>query len=84
MSLIDRDLTPLLPRLVEISDDDAVRDGFGTLHLHSGLGIRCPQGNYFECRAGIKLRLVFRARGGVLYFITAGNHDEVETFMKSL
>ncbi len=41
---------------------DAVRDGFGAPHLHSGLGIRRLQGNYFECRAGLKLRLVFRAR----------------------
>lgn len=63
---------------------DAVRDGFGGPHLHSGLGIRRLQGNYFECRAGLKQRLVFRARSGVLYFITAGGHDEVETFMKSL
>jgi hypothetical protein len=41
------------------------------------------RGNYFECHAGLKLRLVFRARGGILYFITAGNHDDVEAFMKS-
>ena len=63
---------------------DALRDGFGAPHLHSGLGIRRLHGNYFECRAGLKLRLVFRASGGVLYFITAGSHDDVETFMKSL
>ena len=63
---------------------DAVRDGFGAPHLHSGLGIRRLKGNYFECRVGLKLRLVFRARAGVLYFITAGNHDEVEAFLKAL
>ena len=63
---------------------DAVRDGFGMPHLHSGLGIRRLEDDYFECRVGLKLRLVFRARGGVLYFITAGNHEEVEAFMKSL
>lgn len=63
---------------------DAVRDGFGTPHLHSGLGIRRLEGDYFECRVGRRLRLVFRARHGVLYFITAGNHDDVERFMKSI
>ena len=63
---------------------DAVRDGFGTPHLHSGLGIRRLQGDYFECRVGLRLRLVFRARRGVLYFIIASDHNEVETFMKSL
>jgi hypothetical protein len=63
---------------------DAVRDGFGTPHLHSGLGIRRLQADYFECRIGCRLRLVFRARGGVLYFITAGEHNEIKTFLKSL
>ncbi len=63
---------------------DAVGDGFGTPHLHSGLGIRRLRRDYFECRVGLQLRLVFRLRNGVIYFITAGNHDEVEAFMKSL
>ncbi len=63
---------------------DAVRDGFGTPHLHSGLGIRRLHDDYFECRVGLRLRLVFRARRGILYFITAGDHNEIERFMKSL
>jgi hypothetical protein len=63
---------------------DSLRDGFGIAHLHSGLGIRRLQGDYFECRAGLKLRLVFRARRGVLYFITAGNHNEIRRFIKRL
>ena len=63
---------------------DAVRDGFGIPHLHSGLGIRRLRHDYFECRVGLQLRLVFRLRKGVLYFITAGSHDEVEAFMRSL
>jgi mRNA-degrading endonuclease YafQ of YafQ-DinJ toxin-antitoxin module len=63
---------------------NAVRDGFGTPHLHSGLGIRRLERDYFECRVGLRLRLVFRARRSVLYFITAGDHDEIERFLKSL
>jgi hypothetical protein len=63
---------------------DAVRDGFDTPHVHSSLGIRRLRDNYFECRVGLRLRLAFRARRGVLYFITAGGHDEVEAFIKSL
>jgi len=61
-----------------------VRDGFGTPHLHSGLGIRRLEREYFECRVGLRLRLVFRAKSDVLYFITAGDHDEIERFLKSL
>ena len=63
---------------------DGLRDGFGIPHLHSGLGIRRLKADYFECRVGLRLRLVFRARRGVLHFITAGNHDEVEAFLKSV
>jgi mRNA-degrading endonuclease YafQ of YafQ-DinJ toxin-antitoxin module len=63
---------------------DAVRDGFGTPHLHSGLGIRRLANDYFECRVGLRLRLVFRARHGVVYFVTAGNHDEIGAFIKFL
>jgi len=63
---------------------DTVRDGFGTPLLHSGLGIRRLEADYFECRVGLRLRLVFRGRHGVLFFITVGNHDEVEAFMKAI
>jgi mRNA-degrading endonuclease YafQ of YafQ-DinJ toxin-antitoxin module len=63
---------------------DAVRDGFGTPHLHSGLGIRRLWRNYFESRAGLQIRLVFRAERGVLHFVTAGRHDEIQRFLKSL
>lgn len=63
---------------------DAVRDGFGTVHFHSGLGIRRLRRNYFECRVGLQIRLIFRAERGVLHFMTAGSHDDIRKFMKTL
>jgi hypothetical protein len=63
---------------------DSVRDGFGTPHLHSGLGVRRLRRNYFECRAGLQIRLIFRAERGVLHFVTLGNHDEIQRFLKTL
>jgi mRNA-degrading endonuclease YafQ of YafQ-DinJ toxin-antitoxin module len=63
---------------------DALRDGFGVPHLHPGLGIRRLKADYFECRVGLRLRLIFRARQGVLHFITAGNHDDLEALLKSV
>jgi mRNA-degrading endonuclease YafQ of YafQ-DinJ toxin-antitoxin module len=63
---------------------DSVRDGFGTPHLHSGLGVRRLRRNYFECRAGLQIRLIFRAERGLLYFVTLGNHDEIQRFLKTL
>ncbi len=62
---------------------DAVIDGFGQPHLHAGLGIRKLRGRWFECRAGLEMRLVFLAQSGVLAFHLAGNHDDVRRFLKS-
>jgi hypothetical protein len=63
---------------------DAVRDGFGKPHLHSGLGIRRLRRNYFECRAGLQIRLIFRAERGLLHFAALGNHDVIQQFLKTL
>lgn len=61
----------------------AVRDGFGTPHLHSGLGIRRLRDTLFECRVGLKLRLVFDAEPGVLSFSDLGTHDEIRKILKN-
>jgi mRNA-degrading endonuclease RelE of RelBE toxin-antitoxin system len=62
----------------------AVRDGFGVPHLHSGLGIRRLRGSLFECRVGLKLRLVFYAEPGVLSFTDLGTHDKIQKLIKGL
>jgi mRNA-degrading endonuclease YafQ of YafQ-DinJ toxin-antitoxin module len=61
----------------------AVRDGFGTPHLHSGLGIRRLRDSLFECRVGLKLRLVFDAEPGVLSFSDLGTHDQIRQIIKN-
>ncbi|MFZ3374286.1 MAG: hypothetical protein WA183_01900 [Chthoniobacterales bacterium] len=63
---------------------DAVRDGFGKPHLHSGLGIRRLKRNYFECRGSLAIRLVFRADRGRLTFFAAGDHDTIRKLLKDL
>jgi hypothetical protein len=50
---------------------------FGQPHLHSGLGIRKLRGHYFECRAGLHWRLVFKDTPDGLVVAFLGNHDEV-------
>lgn len=62
----------------------AVRDGFGTPHLHSGLGIRRLRDGLFECRVGLKLRLVFYAEPGALSFTDIGTHDQLRKLLKNL
>jgi mRNA-degrading endonuclease RelE of RelBE toxin-antitoxin system len=61
----------------------AVRDGFGAPHLHSGLGIRRLRGSLFECRVGLKLRLVFDAEPGALSFTDIGTHDQIRKIIRS-
>jgi mRNA-degrading endonuclease YafQ of YafQ-DinJ toxin-antitoxin module len=61
----------------------AVRDGFGAPHLHSGLGIRRLRSGLFECRIGLKLRLVFDAEPGVLSFTDLGTHDEIRKLIRN-
>ena len=63
---------------------DAVRAGFGKPHFHSGLGIRRLRQNYFECRTGINIRLVFRAEKGCLKFFAAGDHDSIRNLLKEI
>lgn len=59
-----------------------VRDGFGNPHLHTGLGIRKLAEGLFECRTRLKLRLVFLVRKGTLTFDCAGNHDDVQHYLR--
>jgi mRNA-degrading endonuclease RelE of RelBE toxin-antitoxin system len=61
----------------------AVRDGFGAPHLHSGLGIRRLRDTLFECRVGLKLRLLFDAEPGILSFTDFRTHDEIKKMIKN-
>ncbi|MDB6023020.1 MAG: hypothetical protein JWQ04_2877 [Pedosphaera sp.] len=56
--------------------------GFGQPHAHTGLGIRKLGIHLYECRTGLAWRLVFEARKGVLTFDFAGNHDEVQNYLR--
>lgn len=59
---------------------DTLREEIGRPHLHTGLGIRKLHRNYFECRVGISLRLIFRITPGCITFTFVGTHDEVRRY----
>ena len=63
---------------------DEIVAGFGRPHAHAGLGIRKLGRHWFECRAGLDLRLVFLAGKNRLTFHLAGNHDAVQAFLRGL
>ncbi|MGA3284510.1 MAG: hypothetical protein ABSD57_08635 [Verrucomicrobiota bacterium] len=77
--------------LKNLSDADFARvesalqvipDCFGHPHAHSGISIRRLRKNIFECRAGLKLRLLFRQNAGALEFFLVGSHDDVRRFLQ--
>lgn len=62
---------------------EALREAVGQPHLHMGLGIRQLSRNYFECRVGIALRLVFRLEAGLVTLTFVGTQDEVRRFARN-
>ncbi|MEO5960171.1 MAG: hypothetical protein ABIZ49_06055 [Opitutaceae bacterium] len=57
---------------------------WGRPHLHGGIGIRRLRSGLFECRCGRSVRLVFFHESEVLLFDFAGNHDEVQAYLRNL
>jgi hypothetical protein len=60
-----------------------IPDCFGRPHVHSGISIRRLRENVFECRAGLKLRLLFRENKGRLELFLVGDHDEVQAWLRN-
>lgn len=63
---------------------DAILAGFGQPHAHAGLGIRKLRGRWFECRAGLDVRLLFFAEKSRLTFHLAGDHHDVKRFLRAV
>lgn len=59
-----------------------LKEGFGKPHAHSGLGIRKLGKTLYECRTSLEWRLIFEARKGVLTFAFAGDHNEVQNYLR--
>jgi hypothetical protein len=73
------------PTRIEIGRSiDLLQSSLGDPHGHTGLGIRKLVNKYFEMRAGLELRLVFRLDPDSISFVFAGTHDEVRRFLKQL
>lgn len=62
---------------------NALRQGFGFPHLHSGMGIRRLRKGLFECRAGLHWRIVFFAEKGLITAYDVLTHDQVKAWLRS-
>ena len=60
-----------------------ILEGFGNPHAHTGLAIRKLGKHLFECRTSLAWRLIFAAHKGVLRFDFAGDHDEVQDYLRN-
>lgn len=56
---------------------------WGQPHLHSGRGIRRLTAGAYECRLDRDTRLLFFPESGGLLFDFAGNHDQVQAYLKN-
>lgn len=59
-----------------------VLEGFGKPHAHTGLAIGKLDKHLYECRTNLAWRLIFEAHKGRLTFDFAGDHDEVQNYLR--
>jgi mRNA-degrading endonuclease RelE of RelBE toxin-antitoxin system len=47
-----------------------------------GLGLKRLHGNFWEIRASISDRILFSFEADEIFFLLAGNHDDIRRFLK--
>jgi hypothetical protein len=62
----------------------SVLEAWGEPHRHAGIGVRKLGSGIFECRCGLRLRLLFipGAKARELNFFAIGNHDEIQRILR--
>ena len=57
---------------------------FETKQQPQGLGLKRLRRDYWEIRAGLGDRVMFRLSGGLVEFVIAGDHDEIRRFLRGV
>lgn len=57
---------------------------FQTREIPKGLGLKQLRYNFWEIRAGLFERIIFRRISDKIEFIIAGSHDEIKRFLKNI
>jgi hypothetical protein len=52
--------------------------------MHKGIGLKRLQGAYWEVRKGLKARILFRWKGGLVEFVLAGDHNDIRRFLRNV
>lgn len=57
---------------------------FETRQQPQGLGLKRLRRDFWEVRAGLGDRVIFRLAGDLVEFVIVGNHDEIQRFLSSV
>lgn len=57
---------------------------FETGYKPKGLGIKKLRSNYWEIRAGMKDRIIFKLSDDLVQWIIVGNHEEIKRYLKQV
>ncbi|MEI7732626.1 MAG: hypothetical protein WCO56_23845 [Verrucomicrobiota bacterium] len=60
-----------------------VKTGYGDPHIHAGLKITKLRNNLFECRIGLRYRIILMAFPGSLVAYDIMTHDELKKFLRA-
>ena len=52
--------------------------------LYKGIGLKRLQGDFWEIRKGLKIRILFKWKSGLVQFILAGDHDDIRRYLKNI
>lgn len=52
--------------------------------IHKGIGLKRIKDNFWEIRKGLKTRILFRWESDLIEFIIAGNHSDIERYLKNI
>ena len=69
------EIKKVLIQLIDILSQDR--------EAYKGIGLKRLQGNFWEVRKGIKIRILFRWQGDLVEFVLAGNHDTIKRFLRN-
>jgi hypothetical protein len=63
---------------------DKLIDFYNAGEKTPGLGIDHLRGPFWEARAGLRIRLLYRWQKDLIEFVLAGNHDDVKRFLRRI
>lgn len=52
--------------------------------IPKGIGLKRLKGNFWETRAGLRARILFRWKEDLVEFVLAGDHDDIRRYLRNI